>query len=75
MITYLLVSRDGTVLFAGSHAGNLYVWELPTGILIKKTSCHSGEIRKIIEYKPGYLMTCTQKEVKIWSLSSFYLET
>lgn len=74
MITFMKVSKDKNILFAGSHNGNLYIWEIPTGILIRKASVHGGEVKKIIEYKRGYLMTCSSKEVKIWSLSSFYIE-
>jgi WD40 repeat protein len=75
MITCLQISTDKNILFGGSNTGNLYIWELPSGILIRKVSIHSGEIKKIVEYKSGYLMTSSQKDVKIWSLSSFYIET
>ena len=48
MITFMTVSKDKNILFAGSQNGNLYIWELPTGILVRKASIHSGEVKKII---------------------------
>lgn len=55
------LSQNKNILFGGSQNGNLFIWELPTGILIRKVSIHSSEIIKIIEYKNGYLMTSSQK--------------
>jgi WD40 repeat protein len=57
----LQLSQNKNILFGGSQNGNLFIWELPTGILIRKVSIHSSEIIKIIEYKNGYLMTSSQK--------------
>jgi len=42
MITFMSVSKDKNILFAGSQNGNLFIWELPTRILIRKVSVHSG---------------------------------
>ena len=42
MVAFMTLSNDKNVLFAGSQNGNLYIWELPTGILIRKASVHSG---------------------------------
>lgn len=69
------MSKDKNVLFAGSANGSLYVWEMPSGILIKKMAAHSSEVKRIVEYKPGYLMTCSSREIKFWPLLSLYIET
>ena len=36
MATYLLVSKDKNILYVGTKNGNIYIWQLPSGILLKK---------------------------------------
>jgi WD40 repeat protein len=69
----MTVSNQGNILFAGSSNGVLYVWDLPSGILLRKLSVHSNEIKKVINFKFGYLLTASKNEVKIWPLSAFLL--
>lgn len=69
----MTISNAGNILFAGSSNGVLYIWDLPSGILLKKSSVHSNEIKKIINFKSGYLLTVSKNEIKIWVLSSFLL--
>jgi hypothetical protein len=49
-MTALLVLKDSHFLIGGGITGNVYFWELPNGILIKKKMVHSTEIKHIIEY-------------------------
>jgi pre-rRNA-processing protein IPI3 len=41
-LTALKVTADGHYLLGGGATGNLYFWELPSGILIRKKAVHSG---------------------------------
>jgi hypothetical protein len=54
--------------------GNLYYWELPTGILIKKKSLHPTAIITILAFKQNHLITASKNEIKIWSLYSLLIE-
>lgn len=73
-MTALLVSADGHYLIGGGVTGNLYVWELPNGILIKKKMVHATEVKQVLEYENHHIVTASKNEVKIWPLSSFFIE-
>ena len=73
-MTALLVSQDNHYLIGGGITGNLYVWELPNGILIKKKMVHSTEVKHVLEYENHHVITASKNEVKIWPLSSLFIE-
>jgi hypothetical protein len=73
-MTVLSITPDGHFLIGGSITGNLYYWELPTGILLKKKSLHPTAMISILHFKQNHLITVSKAEVKIWSLYSILIE-
>jgi hypothetical protein len=47
---------------------------MPNGILIKKKNIHSTAIQHLIQYHNNHIITATKTEVKIWPMSSFFIE-
>ena len=68
------VSSDGHYLLGGAVTGNLYFWELPSGLLIRKKVVHASEVRRILEYRNHHIITASRNEVKVWPLSSLFIE-
>lgn len=73
-MTSIILTRDGHFIIGGGETGNLYFWEMPNGILIKKKNIHSSEIRHVIDYHNNHIITATKTEIKVWPLSSFFIE-
>lgn len=53
-----LLIYENCFALMGSANGSLYVYELPSGIIIRKVSIHSSAIQKLILLKSGYLISC-----------------
>lgn len=73
-LTSLAVSTDAHYLLAGGATGNLYFWELPSGMLIKKKLVHSTEVKQVLEYRNNHLITASRNEVKVWPMASLFIE-
>lgn len=54
--------------------GTVYLWEMPSGILLKKKNMHTGAIVAIVPYSNNHVISASKTEVKIWSLSSLLIE-
>jgi hypothetical protein len=59
-LSCMLVSADGHYLLGGAVSGNLYFWELPSGLLLRKKLLHATEVRRIVEYRNNHLITASR---------------
>ena len=50
------------------------MWEMPSGILLRKKNVHTGAIVAIVPYRNNHLISASKTEVKVWSLSSLLIE-
>lgn len=69
------MSRDTHYMMGGGATGNLYFWELPSGLLVRKKAVHSAEVRHVLEYEGHHLITASRNEIKLWPLSSLFIDT
>jgi hypothetical protein len=73
-LTSLVVSADGHYLLGGAVTGNLYFWELPSGLLVRKKLVHATEVRRVLEYRNHHIITASRNEVKVWPLASLFID-
>ena len=72
-MSVLELTSDGHFLVGGSGKGMVYLWEMPCGLLLAKKNTNGEEIRAVIEYKEGHLITVSKSEVHLWPLSAFFI--
>lgn len=71
----LKVSSDSRLLYGGSASGNLHLWELPSGLLLRKRNVHAGAVLDVSEQPGGYLITVGVDCVKMWPMATLVIET
>lgn len=60
-----------TILVGGSETGSIFVWEIPSGLLLRKYTAHSKKIVSIVVDDQLTIVSASQSEVKSWNLWSF----
>jgi len=73
-LTCLQVDPSETVLLGGGESGTLYVWELPSGLLLRKFPAHNKKIIGIAVDDELCITTASHSEAKVWSMLSVFCD-
>lgn len=59
-------------LIGGSKSGNIFIWEVPTGTLLRKFPAHSEEIIKVSVDENMYITSATRTSIRSWKLINIF---